>query len=305
MRITGGFYKGRTILCPPGVIRPAMDRMRESLVPHPRGPLRQLLPGPVRRFGVIGVEAASRGAEPVVFVEKDPGKRRRPASEHLLRRRQPEELHLMPAERFLAQARPHGDRDYGVPGPALIRLRGKEGAARAAAGIRSARAGPRTACSGPTCPGRSGWARRPEAAGQALGLGRQRWEVRRSRLAPVRPRRTWPSMPPLRRLVASAVPRLVAQSAEHILGKEGVLGSIPSGGSYDFPHQGPLTLRHVEICITSDTAITPASGRKGYSRHGEGARERHRAHRAAVHRVRPAQLYDDKNKQNIQGSWSS
>ena len=31
MRITGGKYRGRRIVCPPGVIRPAMDRMRESL----------------------------------------------------------------------------------------------------------------------------------------------------------------------------------------------------------------------------------------------------------------------------------
>jgi 16S rRNA (guanine966-N2)-methyltransferase len=31
MRITGGEYRGRIVKCPPGVIRPAMDRMRESL----------------------------------------------------------------------------------------------------------------------------------------------------------------------------------------------------------------------------------------------------------------------------------
>ena len=31
MRVTGGLYKGRNVSCPPGVIRPAMDRMRESL----------------------------------------------------------------------------------------------------------------------------------------------------------------------------------------------------------------------------------------------------------------------------------
>jgi len=30
MRITGGKYCGRTVLCPPGEIRPAMDRMRIS-----------------------------------------------------------------------------------------------------------------------------------------------------------------------------------------------------------------------------------------------------------------------------------
>ena len=31
MRITGGTYHGRRVECPPGIIRPAMDRMRESL----------------------------------------------------------------------------------------------------------------------------------------------------------------------------------------------------------------------------------------------------------------------------------
>ena len=31
MRITGGELKGRITKCPDGVIRPAMDRMRESV----------------------------------------------------------------------------------------------------------------------------------------------------------------------------------------------------------------------------------------------------------------------------------
>ena len=31
MRITGGQLKGRIIKCPDGVIRPAMDKMRESV----------------------------------------------------------------------------------------------------------------------------------------------------------------------------------------------------------------------------------------------------------------------------------
>ena len=71
MRITGGIYKGRKIICPRGVIRPAMDRMRESLFAI-LGDLSGV------RFldlfsgsGVVGIEAASRGAEPVVLVEKD------------------------------------------------------------------------------------------------------------------------------------------------------------------------------------------------------------------------------------------
>jgi 16S rRNA (guanine966-N2)-methyltransferase len=75
MRITGGLYRGRTILCPPGVIRPAMDRMRISLFSI-LGDLDglsflDLFSG----SGILGIEAASRGASPVVLVEKDGRKR--------------------------------------------------------------------------------------------------------------------------------------------------------------------------------------------------------------------------------------
>ncbi len=75
MRVTGGFYRGRKVLCPPGDIRPSMDRMRISLFSI-LGDLSglsflDLFSG----SGVIGIEAASRGAEPVVLVEKDPRKK--------------------------------------------------------------------------------------------------------------------------------------------------------------------------------------------------------------------------------------
>ena len=75
MRITGGAYRGRTILCPPGVIRPSMDRMRQSLFSI-LGDLSglsflDLFSG----SGIIGIEAASRGADPVVLVEKDARKK--------------------------------------------------------------------------------------------------------------------------------------------------------------------------------------------------------------------------------------
>jgi 16S rRNA (guanine966-N2)-methyltransferase len=71
MRITGGYYKGRKIFCPKSIIRPAMDMMRESLFAI-LGDLTDcsfldLFSG----SGVVGIEAASRGAEPVVLVEKD------------------------------------------------------------------------------------------------------------------------------------------------------------------------------------------------------------------------------------------
>ncbi len=76
MRVTGGIYRGRRIDCPPGDIRPAMDRMRVSLFAV-LGDLSgtaflDLFSG----SGVIGVEAASRGAAPVVLVERDVRKRK-------------------------------------------------------------------------------------------------------------------------------------------------------------------------------------------------------------------------------------
>ncbi|MDD3928506.1 MAG: 16S rRNA (guanine(966)-N(2))-methyltransferase RsmD [Sphaerochaeta sp.] len=71
MRITGGIYRGRTVVCPPGIIRPAMDMMRESLFSI-LGNLEgkswlDLFTG----SGCVGIEAASRGACLVHLVEKD------------------------------------------------------------------------------------------------------------------------------------------------------------------------------------------------------------------------------------------
>lgn len=76
MRITGGRYGGRTVKCPPGVIRPAMDRMRESMFSI-LGNLSDisfldLFAG----SGVVALEALSRGASRAVLVEKDSGKRK-------------------------------------------------------------------------------------------------------------------------------------------------------------------------------------------------------------------------------------
>lgn len=76
MRITGGTLRGRTVYCPPGIIRPAMDRMRESvfsiLGSLDGASFLDLFSG----SGLVGLEAWSRGANPVVLVEKDRGKRR-------------------------------------------------------------------------------------------------------------------------------------------------------------------------------------------------------------------------------------
>jgi len=75
MRITGGTLAGRRVSVPPGVIRPAMDRMRESVFAI-LGPLDgmhflDLFSG----SGIMGLEAISRGALSAVLVERDPGKR--------------------------------------------------------------------------------------------------------------------------------------------------------------------------------------------------------------------------------------
>lgn len=71
MRITGGILKNRQVECPKGIIRPAMDRMRESLFSI-LGDLEglsflDLFTG----SGICGLEAYSRGAYPVYLVEKD------------------------------------------------------------------------------------------------------------------------------------------------------------------------------------------------------------------------------------------
>lgn len=75
MKITGGIYCGRKLQCPKGVIRPAMSRMRESmfsiLSPIEGLAFLDLFSG----SGLVGVEAASRGAAPVDLVEMDRIKR--------------------------------------------------------------------------------------------------------------------------------------------------------------------------------------------------------------------------------------
>lgn len=75
MRVTGGTLAGRTVKVPPGVIRPAMDRMRESVFSI-LGPLDglsflDLFSG----SGIMSLEAVSRGAVAATLVERDPRKR--------------------------------------------------------------------------------------------------------------------------------------------------------------------------------------------------------------------------------------
>jgi len=76
MRITGGTLSGRQVKVPPGIIRPAMDMMRESIF---------MILGDLdgKSFldlftgsGIIALEAASRGAQNIEAVEFDPLKRK-------------------------------------------------------------------------------------------------------------------------------------------------------------------------------------------------------------------------------------
>lgn len=76
MRITGGTLCGRQVEVPDGIIRPAMDRMRESIFS-----ILQDLDGSsfldiFSGSGIVALEAASRGADPIEAVEMDPLKRK-------------------------------------------------------------------------------------------------------------------------------------------------------------------------------------------------------------------------------------
>ena len=76
MRITGGVLKGRQVKVPSGIIRPAMDKMRESIFAV-LGELSGL--SFLDLFcgsGIIALEAASRGAAYIEAVEMDPQKRK-------------------------------------------------------------------------------------------------------------------------------------------------------------------------------------------------------------------------------------
>lgn len=103
MRVTGGTYRGRTILCPPGVIRPSMDRMRVSLFQILGDLSGEAFLDLFAGSGVIGIEAASRGARPVVLVEKD-RRKRATIARNISFVESPIELRVMPAERFLSSS---------------------------------------------------------------------------------------------------------------------------------------------------------------------------------------------------------
>ena len=64
MRITGGTLCGRRIEMPDGIIRPAMDRMRESVFAILGDLSGRSFLDIFSGSGIIALEAASRGADP-------------------------------------------------------------------------------------------------------------------------------------------------------------------------------------------------------------------------------------------------
>ncbi|MBN1686256.1 MAG: 16S rRNA (guanine(966)-N(2))-methyltransferase RsmD [Spirochaetales bacterium] len=114
MRVTGGIYGGRRITCPPGIIRPAMDRMRESVFAIVGDLSDKSFLDLFSGSGIVGIEAASRGASEVVFVENDRRKI------EVLRSNtafvtQETRIMCMPAERFLATNRRKFDMIFADP----------------------------------------------------------------------------------------------------------------------------------------------------------------------------------------------
>lgn len=100
MRITGGKYRGRIIKCPPGIIRPAMDRMRESMFSILGNIEEMSFLDLFSGSGCIGLEAISRGAGPVDIVEKDFKKKKTILQNLTIAEGGPIKLYLMPVEKF-------------------------------------------------------------------------------------------------------------------------------------------------------------------------------------------------------------
>lgn len=74
MRIIAGRFKGRTLQGPPATgVRPTSDRLRETLfnLVDVETPGRRVLDG-FAGTGAVGLEALSRGAAHVTFVDRDP-----------------------------------------------------------------------------------------------------------------------------------------------------------------------------------------------------------------------------------------
>jgi len=76
LRITGGTLCGRLVQVPAGIVRPSMDRMRESVFASLGDLSDKSFLDIFSGSGVIALEAASRGAVRIEAVENDPLKRK-------------------------------------------------------------------------------------------------------------------------------------------------------------------------------------------------------------------------------------
>ena len=108
MRITGGALKGRFTKCPDGVIRPAMDRMRESVFAILGDLTGKTFLDLFSGSGTIAIEAMSRGADHVVLCEKDKIKVKTvfenvSMTEKVMHKKI--ECHFMPVELFIKRAK--------------------------------------------------------------------------------------------------------------------------------------------------------------------------------------------------------
>ncbi len=102
LRVTGGRYRGRVVEVPRGPyeIRPAMDRMRESLFSILGDLSGRSFLDLFSGSGIVALEAASRGASPVACVERDRAKlstliRNVSIADERI------DCHCMPVERFI------------------------------------------------------------------------------------------------------------------------------------------------------------------------------------------------------------
>ncbi|MFO8065052.1 MAG: 16S rRNA (guanine(966)-N(2))-methyltransferase RsmD [Spirochaetia bacterium] len=110
MRVTGGEYSGRRIAVPPGEIRPAMDRMRESVFSILVSALGSLEGRRILDLfsgsGSMAIEALSRGARHAVLVERDRGKSTVIRKNLSFVEQERWKLVISPAERYLKRGAP-------------------------------------------------------------------------------------------------------------------------------------------------------------------------------------------------------
>lgn len=75
MRVVGGAFRGRRLTAPPGDVRPTAERVREAIfdILFSLGGVEGMQVADLfAGSGALGIEAISRGASSVTFVERDP-----------------------------------------------------------------------------------------------------------------------------------------------------------------------------------------------------------------------------------------